>query len=94
MNPPFGVQKRTADRIFLEKAFSLSDIIYSIHLTGEKTKDFLEKFADKHGWHIDYIWPFNMILERSYKFHSQKTKKIDVSVYRFIKKQKSKKNYY
>ena len=36
MNPPFGVKKRMADRIFLEKSFSFSDVIYSIHLAGEK----------------------------------------------------------
>ena len=28
MNPPFGVQKRTADRAFLLKAFNFSDTIY------------------------------------------------------------------
>ncbi len=85
MNPPFGVQKRAADRIFLEKAFNYSDHVYSIHLTGEKTKTFLDTFARKNGWQIDYIWPFNMVLENTYNFHSQKTKKIDVSVYRFVK---------
>jgi len=30
-NPPFGVQKRTADRRFLEKALSVADVVYSLH---------------------------------------------------------------
>jgi putative methylase len=30
-NPPFGVQKRTADRRFLEKALELGDSVYSLH---------------------------------------------------------------
>jgi putative methylase len=30
-NPPFGVQKRTADRSFLEKALSSADAVYSLH---------------------------------------------------------------
>jgi putative methylase len=30
-NPPFGVQKRTADRRFLEKALQLADAVYSLH---------------------------------------------------------------
>jgi putative methylase len=30
-NPPFGVQKRTADRRFLEKALGLGDAAYSLH---------------------------------------------------------------
>ncbi len=30
-NPPFGVQKRGADRAFLEKALQVADTVYSLH---------------------------------------------------------------
>lgn len=30
-NPPFGVQKRGADRVFLEKALQVADKVYSVH---------------------------------------------------------------
>jgi putative methylase len=30
-NPPFGVQKRGADRVFLEKALQAADAVYSLH---------------------------------------------------------------
>ena len=30
-NPPFGVQKRTADRRFLEKAIEVANTVYSLH---------------------------------------------------------------
>jgi len=30
-NPPFGVQKRGADRFFLEKALQVADAVYSLH---------------------------------------------------------------
>ncbi len=30
-NPPFGVQKRGADRVFLEKALQVADSVYSLH---------------------------------------------------------------
>ncbi len=85
MNPPFGVQTKSADRIFLEKAFNFSDVVYSIHLAGEKIQNFVNKFVKKFDWNIDNIIPYNLILERSFPFHSQKMKKIDVNVYRFIK---------
>ena len=85
MNPPFGVQKRMTDRIFLERAFSFSDIVYSIHLAGEKVHEFISNFVKKFDWKIDVILPFNMILERTFPFHSQKVKKINVNVYRFVK---------
>lgn len=89
MNPPFGVQTRKADRIFLQKAFSFSDVIYSIHMAGKKVHGFLDKFSREFGWIIDYTYPLLMTLEKSYKFHTQKTKKINTRVYRFIKKSSS-----
>jgi putative methylase len=85
MNPPFGVKKRTADRIFLEKAFSFSNVVYSIHLAGEKGFRFISKFAERLNWQIDNYFPYNMILERSFQFHTKKTKNIDVNVFRFVK---------
>ena len=85
MNPPFGVKKRTADRIFLEKAFSFSNVVYSIHLAGEKVFRFISKFCERFDWHIDNFFPYNMILERTFQFHTKKTKYIDVNVFRFVK---------
>jgi len=85
MNPPFGVQTRGADRIFLNTAFSISDIVYSIHLANQKVQKFIDNFARNNNWHIDYILPYNMILDKTFKFHEKKRKKIDVNVYRFVK---------
>jgi len=86
MNPPFGVQTKFADRIFLKKAFKFSDIVYSIHLANKKVFDFISTYTNKLGWKIDNVFPFNMILEKTFPFQTQKTKKIDVHIYRFIKK--------
>ncbi|UCD00910.1 MAG: 50S ribosomal protein L11 methyltransferase [Promethearchaeota archaeon] len=85
MNPPFGVQTRFADRAFLKKAISFSDIIYSIHLANKKIYKFISNYVKKLKWKIDNVLPFTMILERAFPFHTQNTKKIDVHVYRFIK---------
>ena len=86
MNPPFGVQTRSADRIFLEKAFSFSNVVYSIHMAGEKVQKFISNYTQKFDWNIDNVVPYRLVLQKSFPFHSQKTKKIDVDVYRFIKK--------
>ena len=86
MNPPFGVQTKYADRIFLKKAFNFSDIVYSIHLANKKVFNFISTYTNKLGWKIDDVLPFNMILEKIFPFHTQKTKKIAVHIYRFIKK--------
>ena len=86
MNPPFGVQTKFADRIFLKKAFYFSDIVYSIHLANKKVYNFISAYINKLGWKIDNVLPFSMVLERQFPFHTQKTKKINVHIYRFIKK--------
>ena len=85
MNPPFGVKKRAADRIFLEKAFSFSNVVYSIHLAGDKVFRFISKFCERFNWHIDNFFPYNMRLERTFQFHTKKTKYINVNVFRFLK---------
>jgi putative methylase len=42
-NPPFGVQRRKADRKFLEKALEAGKIIYSLHKRPEKDNVFIKK---------------------------------------------------
>jgi putative methylase len=86
MNPPFGVQQKAADRAFLETAFSFSHIVYSIHLSHKGVKNFISRFIKKFGWEIDYIFPYQMILEHTYSFHKKKRKSIEVDIYRFKKK--------
>jgi putative methylase len=85
-NPPFGVQKKSADRYFLQKAFSFSDVVYSIHLANQKVHRFLESFVKKYNWKIDYVFPFAIKLERTYEFHKQKTKSVNVNIYRLKRK--------
>lgn len=85
-NPPFGVQKKKADRFFLQKAFSFSDVVYSIHLANQEVHQFLMSFIKKFNWVIDYVFPFQLKLDRTYEFHKQKTKSVDVNIYRFKRK--------
>ena len=37
-NPPFGVQRRKADRKFLEKALRIGERVYSLHKSGKETR--------------------------------------------------------
>jgi len=41
-NPPFGVQRRGADRRFLEKALETGKVVYSLHKSPEKN-NFIKK---------------------------------------------------
>ena len=48
-NPPFGVQKRTADRRFLEKALKVADAVYSLHNHPVTDKRLLTKLKVSGG---------------------------------------------
>ncbi len=85
MNPPFGVQTRRADRVFLERAFSFSNVVYSLHLSGNENQKFIKHFVSKFGWKIDYSFPYVLLIEHLYEFHQLKSKKVMVDVYRFIR---------
>jgi len=79
MNPPFGVQNRKADKKFLEKAFEISDKIYSIHkIESEK---FIETISKEYGFKVLKIIPLNMQLKKSYNFHKKKMYKIGVGLW-------------
>ena len=42
-NPPFGVQRRKADRRFLEKALETGKIVYSLHKCPEQDKALIKR---------------------------------------------------
>jgi putative methylase len=42
-NPPFGVQRRKADRKFLEKALESGKVVYSLHKGEDEDKAFIKK---------------------------------------------------
>jgi putative methylase len=46
-NPPFGVQKRNADRRFIEKALESGKVIYSLHKHSERDKVLMNKLKAK-----------------------------------------------
>jgi putative methylase len=48
-NPPFGVQKRSADRRFLEKALEVGDAVYSLHNHPYNDKQLLSRLKGNAG---------------------------------------------
>lgn len=91
MNPPFGAQKSNikADRKFIEKAFKLAPVIYSIHLS--KTVPFIDKMVTSLKGKIDYSKDYVFPIKSIYKFHEKKVKNFDVTLLRIITKKIGKK---
>ena len=81
-NPPFGVQRRRADRKFISKSLELSNTIYSFHKGGESNRDFIKRFIEGHGGRVTHIFPLKMEIPRMFKFHTKKRRSIKVDLYR------------
>jgi len=84
MNPPFGAQKSNtkADRKFLEKAFEISSVIYSLHL--KKTIFFLEKMISALDGEITYKKDYTFPIKWMFEFHTKEIVKYDVTLLRII----------
>ena len=81
-NPPFGVQRRRADRRFITKSLELSSTIYSFHKGGDSNREFIKRFIEEHGGKVTNIFPVTMEIPRMFKFHTKKKKSIQVDLYR------------
>ncbi|CAB3287541.1 Ribosomal L11 methyltransferase [Methanocaldococcus lauensis] len=85
-NPPFGAQKKYADRIFLDKALEIADVIYSIH--NYSTKDFVMNYVKDKGGEITHIYEAYFRIPAIYEFHKKKVVNIPVVVFRIENKNK------
>jgi putative methylase len=81
-NPPFGVQRKRADRRFITKSLELSSTVYSFHKSGESNREFIKRFIEEHGGKITTIFPLEMDIPRMFKFHTKKKKITQVDLYR------------
>ena len=81
-NPPFGAQKKHADRIFLDKALEIGDVIYTIH--NYPTKDFVMKYVEDKGGKITHIYEASFRIPAIYEFHKKKVVDIPVVVFRIV----------
>jgi putative methylase len=80
MNPPFGIQRRHADRPFLFKAMEIAKVIWTIHSAG--SEKFIRKICAERGFEITHLFKFKTPLKRTYSFHEKPYKLIAVEVYR------------
>jgi len=81
-NPPFGVQKKHADRIFLDTAMKISDTIYSFHKT--ESYDFLRKYCE--GFRVEKLFELNFVLRKTLRFHKREKHYVKVGFFKINRK--------
>ena len=83
MNPPYGTRTSHADTRFLEKAFQLAPVAYSIHKSA--TRDFLVQFVKRSDRQVDQVRSMRMEIPHLFEFHRKKQKRVEVDLYRIIR---------
>jgi len=82
-NPPFGVRKKGADIMFLEKALQLAHVIYTMHKS--KTRKFILGFIEERNVEVTDLLTVSFPLPKIYDFHRKERKIIEVDIYRIVK---------
>ncbi len=79
MNPPFGTKQKHADKIFLETAFRIADVVYSFHKTS--TRKFVQAVASDYHFNIIDEIRFQLPIKQTMKFHKKRIVRIAVSCF-------------
>lgn len=79
-NPPFGVHRKGADKIFLEKGLKLGKVLYSFH--NADTREFVLAYINGLGGTVTDLLTLDFVLPHSYEFHRKEKRKTRVDVYR------------
>ena len=91
-NPPFGTKKEHADKLFLEQAFVLTKVVYSMHKWS--TKAFVEAISSDHGFEITGVWRYEFPIKKVFSFHKKPVKNVDVGLWRMEKESEAAKGTY
>ncbi|MCW1296688.1 MAG: METTL5 family protein [Candidatus Parvarchaeota archaeon] len=83
MNPPFGVKKKFADKKFLQIAFHVSDVIYSLHKI--ESGNFIKKFSMENGFNSMLLKIYDFPLKATMKFHRKRFHNVKVGLWRYEK---------
>ncbi len=80
-NPPFGIQKEHADRIFLERALESAKKVYSLHRSYEKSQEFIKRFVDSRNGKVKNIVTYKFRIPHMFRFHRKPKVEFDVDLF-------------
>jgi putative methylase len=82
MNPPYGTRAPHLDVRFLERAFELAPVSYSIHKSS--TREFLRRFIGMKNRKVDAVRSMSLDIPHLFPFHNKKWKNVEVDLYRIL----------
>ncbi len=81
MNPPFGSQKRHADRPFLDAALAWGRVVYTF--LNARAEAYVRRRIESASGRITDRLAYAFPIPHTFDFHREKLRRIDVVLYRF-----------
>ncbi len=82
MNPPYGTRSPHLDVRFLERAFELAPVSYSIHKSS--TREYLKGVIAKKNRRVDAVRSMSLNIPHLFSFHNKKWNNVEVDLYRIV----------
>ncbi|MEE9268531.1 MAG: METTL5 family protein [Thermoplasmata archaeon] len=83
MNPPFGGQRKHADRPFLAAALQAADVVYTFH--NATTEGFIEREVTRLGAVVEDRRTYKFPLPHLQPYHRKPVSEVEVAHYRIVK---------
>ena len=80
-NPPYGIQKKHADRDFLDMAFKSAKKVYSLHRSYYESRGFISNFVGQRKGKIEKIIKFKFRIPYMFRFHKKSVIQFDVDLF-------------
>lgn len=84
-NPPFGAQRKGADRIFVIKALEIGNVVYSLHKSSAGNRAFIKRLIEKHGGTVTEIHQLKFEIPHMFTFHRRRKHSVEVDLFRMVK---------
>ena len=79
-NPPFGSQRKHADRPFIDRSLQLADVVYSFH--NAVTETYVRNRIEARGGTITDRIPYRFPNPRAFPFHRDGMREVAVVLFR------------
>lgn len=80
-NPPFGVQQRSSDRVFLRKALELAPTVYSLHKRSPEVERFMFAFLNEIGGRVEAKMDLDLLIPHQFSFHKKPKHTVEAEMF-------------
>ncbi len=80
-NPPFGVQQKHSDRVFIRKALELAPTVYSLHKRSPEVERFVYAYVGEIGGRIEAKMDVDLLVPHQFSFHRKPTYTVAATVF-------------